>query len=245
MSTQLSLTKQKHTYQTSALFQSGLASALHSPSQVSSSSLAVCFWGWSAYGQKGGIIFKIDEDSGLRNLQTAYFPINSILGWLGSHGEPIYSPTSTMARNSQDIQVLVIYLANPPVSDALQGAYLVAALSTGCITGGLALVFTDVTEGMGCAAGGFCLAMWLLSLKAGGLITSMGGRIGLISAFTLAAFCLSFSKYTKIYGLIGCEAFAGASITVLGIDCYSRAGLKEFWMYIWSRSCACIHIRRT
>ncbi|UKZ77756.1 hypothetical protein TrVFT333_005482 [Trichoderma virens FT-333] len=29
-------------------------------------------------------------------------------------------------------------------------------------------------------------------------------------------------------------SFGGATVIVLGIDCYSRAGLKEFWAYIWN-----------
>lgn len=111
-----------------------------------------------------------------------------------------------------------------------------AALLSGCAVGAISLVFTDITQGLGCAVGGFCLAMWLLTLKSGGLISSTGGRAGLIAAFTLAAFGLSFSHYTRHYGLLGCMAFGGATAVVLGIDCYSRAGLKEFWMYIWGRS---------
>lgn len=75
--------------------------------------------------------------------------------------------------------------------------------------------------------------MWLLSLKEGGLIPSVGGRVGLIAAFCVFASALSFSKHTWTFGLMGCTAFAGATIIVLGIDCYSRAGLKEFWVYIW------------
>ncbi len=45
---------------------------------------------------------------------------------------------------------------------------------------------------------------------------------------------LSFSQYTRNYGLIISTAFSGAMICILGIDCFSRAGLKEFWLYIWS-----------
>ncbi|KAI7234634.1 hypothetical protein KC330_g4707 [Hortaea werneckii] len=39
---------------------------------------------------------------------------------------------------------------NPPVSDAIQGAYMVAAVITGLIFGALALIFKEVTEGLGC-----------------------------------------------------------------------------------------------
>ncbi|KAI7087671.1 hypothetical protein KC356_g3957 [Hortaea werneckii] len=123
---------------------------------------------------------------------------------------------------------------NPPVSDAIQGAYMVAAVITGLIFGALALIFKEVTEGLGCLLGGFCLAMWLLVLSPGGLVTSTSGLPIFIVAFCLAAFALSFSHYTRNYGLIFCTSFAGAQVAILGVDCSSRAGLKEFWIYIWN-----------
>jgi len=125
---------------------------------------------------------------------------------------------------------------NPPVSNAVQGAFFVAALVTGLIAGALSLIFTEVTEGLGCLLGGFCLSMWFLVLKPGGIIDSTTGRAIFIGVFSFAGFSLSFSHYTRTYGLIVCIAFAGATITILGIDCFSRAGLKEFWLYLWSGS---------
>ena len=134
---------------------------------------------------------------------------------------------------SLGVTVLIIYVMSPPVSDAIQGAYFVAALSTGAVFGGLALIFKDITRGFGCLVGGFCLAMWILCLKPGGLITSTIGKAILIGVFTVVAWATSFSQYTRNYGIIGCTAFAGAMIAIIGIDCFSRAGLKEFWIYIW------------
>jgi hypothetical protein len=46
-------------------------------------------------------------------------------------------------------------------------------------------------------------------------------------------YSLSFSHHTRNYGLIVSIAFSGATATILGIDCLSRAGLKEFWLYLW------------
>jgi len=122
---------------------------------------------------------------------------------------------------------------NPPVSDAIQGAYVVAAIMTGLILGGAAIVFKEMTEGLGCLLGGFCFSMWLLVLKPGGLLTSTGAISGFIAAFTLAGFATSFSHITRPYGLMVLISFAGATAVVLGIDCFSRAGLKEFWAYLW------------
>ena len=131
------------------------------------------------------------------------------------------------------VTVLVIYVMDPPVSNAVQGAYFVAAIGTGLILGGIATVFSDLTDGLGCALGGFCISMWFLTLSEGGLIQAKGGKAGFILAFTCIAFVFSFAHYTREFALLGCISFAGATITVLGIDCFSRAGYKEFWIYIW------------
>ena len=131
------------------------------------------------------------------------------------------------------VAVLILYVMNLPISNAIQGAYLVAVVMTGLILGGAAIVFSEMTEGLGCLLGGFCLSMWLLVLKPGGLLTTTGAKSGFISALTLAGFATSFSHITRPYALIGFISFSGATVVVLGIDCVSRAGLKEFWAYIW------------
>lgn len=131
------------------------------------------------------------------------------------------------------VTVLIVYVMNLPVGNAVQGAYVVAATMTGLILGGGAIVFADMTEGLGCLLGGFCLSMWLLSLKAGGLLTATSGKAIFIASFTLAVFATSFHRRTRPYGLIGSTSFAGATVVVLGIDCFSRAGMKEFWAWIW------------
>lgn len=133
-------------------------------------------------------------------------------------------------------QVLVVYLMNPPVSDAVQGAFFVAAFVSGLLFGGLALVFSDITEGLGCLLGGFCLSMWFLTLKEGGLITSSTGRVIFIAAMSVAGYSLSFSHYTRTYALIVSISFAGATITMLGVDCLSCGGWKEFWLYVWGKT---------
>lgn len=143
------------------------------------------------------------------------------------------------------ITVLLVYVVNPPVTPAVQGAYLVAAFAPGVIIGAASLIFKEVVEGLGCLLGGFCFSMWLLCLAPGGLIHSNGGRIGLIIAFSAACYMLSFSHYTRTYGLIGCIAFGGATSIVLGIDCFSRAGLKEFWIYNWGKLAASIFLDST
>lgn len=131
------------------------------------------------------------------------------------------------------ITVLIVYVMNPPISNAVQGAYFVGACVPALILGGGSLIFQDLTEGLGCIVGGFCVSMWILTLKAGGLITSTGGKAIFIGVFCAACFGLALSRHTRYYGLMGSTSFGGATIIVLGIDCFSQAGLKEFWLYIW------------
>ena len=122
---------------------------------------------------------------------------------------------------------------NPPVSKAIQGAYVVAAILTGIVFGGGSVMFADVTEGLGCLLGGFSLSMWFLVLRPGGLVTSTAGKVIMIASFTLGSFALYLLHFTRPYGLIGSISFAGATVIILGVDCFSRAGLKEFWLYLW------------
>ncbi|MCJ1383434.1 hypothetical protein MMC17_006548 [Xylographa soralifera] len=134
------------------------------------------------------------------------------------------------------ITVLIVYVMNPPVSNGVEGAYLVAAVVPAIMLGAGALIFKDITEGFGCILGGFCFSMWMLVLKPGGLITSTGGKAIFIGVWCLAFFSSAFSHHIRSYGLIGSTSFSGATAIVIGIDCFSRAGLKEFWLYIWGLS---------
>ncbi|OXV06228.1 hypothetical protein Egran_06004 [Elaphomyces granulatus] len=124
------------------------------------------------------------------------------------------------------VTVLLVYVMNPPVSDAVQGAYFVAAVATGTALGVLAIVFKELADGLGCILGGYCLSMWLLALRPGGLLVTTASKGAFIGAFAAASYALSFFPLTKPYPLIGSLAFAGATATVLGIDCFSRADLN-------------------
>ncbi|KAJ5512588.1 Golgin subfamily A member 7/ERF4 [Penicillium fimorum] len=159
--------------------------------------------------------------------------LGAVLAFIGVRKQWVQIFLSTGFLSALGVTVLIIYVMSPPVSNAVQGGYLVAVFFTGAVFGGLSLVFREICEGLGCLLGGFCLSMWFLALKAGGLLSEGGPRAGMIIAFTVGFYSLSFSHYTRPYGLIGCTSFSGATAMVIGIDCYSRAGLKEFWLYIW------------
>lgn len=132
------------------------------------------------------------------------------------------------------VTVLIIYVMNPPISNGVQGAYVVAVTGTGLLLGGGALIFKEVTECLACLLGGFCLAMWLLTLKEGGLLGSGGAGVTIfIAVFAAAGFAGYFSRWTRAQFMITCISLSGATAVVIGIDCFSRAGLKEYWAWIW------------
>ncbi|KAK0723134.1 hypothetical protein B0T26DRAFT_750443 [Lasiosphaeria miniovina] len=157
-----------------------------------------------------------------------------VFALVGIKTKYLHSFFSTAFLASLGTTVLIIYVMTPPVSHAIQGAYVVAVVCTGMILGALAVVFKEIMECLGCLLGGFCLSMWLLTLQPGGLIPTVGGKVVFIAAFTLTAFGSYFTRWTQTYSLISCISFSGATVAVLGIDCFSRAGLREFWAYLWA-----------
>lgn len=146
----------------------------------------------------------------------------------------VHSFLTTAFLGSLGTSVLIFYVMTPPVGRAIQGVYVVAVVCTGLILGGLGVVFKEITGCLACLLGGFCLSMWLLTLQPGGVIQQIGGKVAFISAFTLAGFGIYFAPWTRNYNIISCTSFSGATIAVLGIDCFSRAGYKEFWAYLWA-----------
>ncbi|KAF4957566.1 hypothetical protein FGADI_3034 [Fusarium gaditjirri] len=154
-------------------------------------------------------------------------------GLVGIKNRMIHTFFSTAFAASLGVAVLVVYVMKSEVSDALQGGYVVAAVISGCVLGGASMFFREITEGLGCALGGFCISMWLLCLVPGGLLGTVVAKAIFIACFTLGGFAFYFSHYTRDWALILMIAFSGATVTVLGIDCFSRAGLKEFWAWVW------------
>ncbi|KAG5957507.1 hypothetical protein E4U58_005952 [Claviceps cyperi] len=153
---------------------------------------------------------------------------------VGIKNRSIHTFFSTAYMTALGVTVLIVYVINVPSNNALQGGYVVAVILSGCAVGSAAMFFKELTEGFGCALGGFCLSMWLLCLVPGGLVHTVPSKAAFIAILTLAGFALFFSRRTRDYALIVLIAFGGSTVTVLGIDCFSRAGLKEFWAYVWA-----------
>ncbi|KAL4733138.1 hypothetical protein BDV11DRAFT_210447 [Aspergillus similis] len=158
----------------------------------------------------------------------------AILALIGVRNLWVQVFLSSAFLTSLGVTVLIVYVMNPPVRVAIQGAYLIAIFFTGITFGALALVFKELAEGLGCLLGGFCTSMWLLCTRSGGLIEASDAKTGFIGAISVAFYAISFSHHTRPYGLIISTSIAGGTAVSLGIDCYSKAGLKEFWLYLWA-----------
>jgi len=122
-------------------------------------------------------------------------------------------------------------------SDGTGAGYVLAVILPALLFGGIAaLCRVRRAESLGCFVGGFCLSMWFLCLKQGGLIQNKIGRSIFIVIMTVSIGSLGVFKVTRRPALIACMPFAGATVLVLGIDCFTRAGLKEFWIYNWGKT---------
>ena len=168
------------------------------------------------------------------SIAGAFLMISGLVyGLVGIKNKWLQIYISTAYLVALAITVLIIYVINPPISLAIQGAYFIGAFIPALGIGGLALIFKDVTEGLGCAVGGFCLSMFFLILKPGGLLPGNAAKAIFIGCWTVGIYALSFSHYVRSYALIGATSLGGATAVIIGIDCFSLAGLKEFWIYIW------------
>ncbi|CAD0041206.1 unnamed protein product, partial [Aureobasidium pullulans] len=133
---------------------------------------------------------------------------------------------------------LGVTTANLPVSHGIQGAYLVAIVLPALILGAVvSLLSADSAEWFGGFIGGFCIAMWFELLRSGGLIQSQLVAIWIVLASLVGCACTFGATFgAKSWPHAVSSAFAGATAIVLGVDCFSRAGLKEFWVYTWRES---------
>ena len=145
---------------------------------------------------------------------------------IGVKNRWIHTFLSTAYLAALGITILIVYVMNVPVSNGLQGGYVAAVICSSCALATASVFFKELTEGFGCAVGGFSVSMWLLTLKSGGLLVTTASKAIFMSVFTLVGFAFYFSHFTRDWALMTMIAFGGATVTILGVDCYSRAGMK-------------------
>ncbi|QRV90711.1 hypothetical protein RhiJN_18729 [Ceratobasidium sp. AG-Ba] len=125
----------------------------------------------------------------------------------------------------------VLDAINPP-SKVVRGMFLLASAVAGVVGGGLSIFFWKHTKYFIGAWGGFALALWVQCFREGGLIRPVGFRWIFYVGCAVVGFVLCTIPKLHYNILLISTAIVGASATILGVDCFTTAGLKEF--YLWN-----------
>ncbi|KAH9944133.1 uncharacterized protein BXZ73DRAFT_87094 [Epithele typhae] len=125
----------------------------------------------------------------------------------------------------------VIQAINPP-SATLQGLFVLSCAVAGIAGGAIAIFFWKAAKYFIGAWGGLALALWIQCFKDGGLIGPIGFRWIFYIGVAVVGFVLCTIPKLHYYVLLTSTAFVGATSFMLGVDCYTTAGLKEF--YVWN-----------
>lgn len=112
----------------------------------------------------------------------------------------------------------------------LKGIYLLACICAGGIGGAAFVIFRQGGLLVSSALGGFASSLFLQAFKSNGLIESIGLRYILYLGLATLAFSLACHSRLQAYILILSSAIVGATTVILGIDCFTRANLKEFYV---------------
>lgn len=112
-------------------------------------------------------------------------------------------------------------------STTLRGLYLLACVIASFFGAAAGIFFFNFSKYWVSAAGGFVFGWFLLATREGGLITSVLGRWGLLGSLTIVAFLGALVPVLHDHMVLISTAWIGATAFVLGVDCYTRAGLKE------------------
>ncbi|WAR56356.1 hypothetical protein PtB15_7B204 [Puccinia triticina] len=117
-------------------------------------------------------------------------------------------------------------------STAIQGVFVLACFISAVAAGAVAVIFWKGTRFLVGAGGGFVLSLFILSLKSNSLIPAVGLRWVVILISASLGFVLATIPTLTIHVTLFATAAMGAAAVVLGIDCFTTGGLKEFWLYI-------------
>ncbi|RDB28626.1 hypothetical protein Hypma_015637 [Hypsizygus marmoreus] len=125
----------------------------------------------------------------------------------------------------------ILAAVNPP-SKTLRGMFVLASAIAGIAGGAVAIFFWKAARyGIG-AWGGFAFGLWIQCFHNGGVIKPIGIRWILYIGCAVIGFILCTIPKIHYHILLISTAFVGSSAFMLGVDCFTTAGLKEF--YIWN-----------
>lgn len=117
-------------------------------------------------------------------------------------------------------------------NNLLQGIFVLVCVVSSIAAGAVAVIFWKGTRFLVGGLGGFVISLFILSLKSDSLIQAAGLRWIFILAMVSIGFVLATIPAITIQVTLFATATVGAAAVVVGIDCFTTAGLKEFWLYI-------------
>ncbi|PVG04871.1 hypothetical protein CPB86DRAFT_778177 [Serendipita vermifera] len=124
----------------------------------------------------------------------------------------------------------VLQAINPP-SETIRGLFVLSCAVAGVIGGGIAIFFWKGTKYFIGAWGGFAVGLFIQCLHDGGLIKPIGFRWILFIGCAVIGFVVCTIPKWHYHVLLAATAVVGATAFILGVDCYTTAGLKEFYVY--------------
>ncbi|KAJ7225627.1 hypothetical protein GGX14DRAFT_350238 [Mycena pura] len=134
----------------------------------------------------------------------------------------------------------ILTAVNPPTK-VLRGMFVLASAVAGIGGGAISIFFWKASRYFIGAWGGFALALWVQCFHNGGII-SAASAVAFRWIFYIGCAVVGFVLCTipKIHYhiLLMSTAMVGSSAFILGVDCYTTAGLKEasiqILFYIWN-----------
>ncbi|KAJ7169773.1 hypothetical protein C8R46DRAFT_210667 [Mycena filopes] len=125
----------------------------------------------------------------------------------------------------------ILTAVNPP-SNVLRGMFVLASAVAGIAGGGISIFFWKASRYFIGGWGGFALALWVQCFHNGGVIKAVGFRWIFFIGCGVVGFVLCTIPKIHYHILLISTAIVGSSAFMLGVDCFTTAGLKEF--YIWN-----------
>lgn len=120
----------------------------------------------------------------------------------------------------------VLAAINPP-NKTLRGMFVLASLVAGVAGGGISVFFWKAAKYFIGAWGGFAFGLFMQCFRDGGLIDPVSLRWIMYIGCGAVGFVLCTIPRFHWHVLLVSTAFVGASAFMLGVDCYTTAGLKE------------------
>lgn len=117
-------------------------------------------------------------------------------------------------------------------SGVVQGIFVLVCLISAIGAGAIGVIFWKGTRFIVGAGGGFAISLFILSLRSSATIRPVGLRYILILGCVVVGFVSATVPALSLHVTLFSTAAMGAAAVVLGIDCFTTGGLKEFWLYI-------------